>query len=94
MAEPSPGALLGESPGVEALAPPVASAEPVHATAELLSRLVDDLTTLIRSPEGRHSKRNLNAFTDALKRVDYVRPEGGYGGEARDSLEEQVADQA
>ncbi len=61
---------LGDSLGADLRAP--APPEPPRATRELLDRLVDDLTTLIRSPEGRWSKRNLNAFTDALKRVDYV----------------------
>lgn len=68
---------MGGNPGPEALAPPSATAP--HATAELLARLIDDLTTLVRSPEGRYSKRNLNAFVDALKRVDYVRPFEGFG---------------
>jgi hypothetical protein len=64
-----------------------------RASRELLDRLTDDLTALIRSPEGRWSKRNLNAFVDALKRVDYV-VLGGNDAEAGASLEEQVAAQA
>ncbi len=61
---------LGDSFGLEEREP--AFLEPAHADRQLLDRLIEDLTTLIRSPEGRWSKRNLNAFTDALKRVDYV----------------------
>ena len=78
MADLRPGAALGggESPGAVGL-DPKPSADPVHATAELLERLIEDLTVLIQTPEGRHSKRNHNAFVDALKRVDYVRPYEG-----------------
>lgn len=76
MAPQTPGAGLieaGASPGGPEAAPE-ASADLKHATAELLERLLDDLTFLVQTVEARHSKRNLNAFTDALKRVDYVRP--------------------
>jgi hypothetical protein len=65
-----------------------------RATKELLERVVDDLTFLVQTPEVRYSKRNLNAFVDALKRADYVRPWEGSDAEAGASLEEQVADQA
>jgi hypothetical protein len=83
----------GEAPGIGVLAP-LASADRPKATAELLLRLTEDLTVLIQTPEARTSKRDLNAFVDALKRVDYVWPrlEGGHG--AYQSLEEQVAGQA
>lgn len=65
-----------------------------RATRELLYRVVEDLTTLVQTPEVRYSKRNLNAFVDALKRADYVRPyEGGDEDAAGASLEEQIADQ-
>jgi hypothetical protein len=65
-----------------------------RATSERLERVVDDLTYLVQTPEVRYSKRNLNAFVDALKRADYVRPWEGSADEAGDSLEEQVAAQA
>ncbi len=77
----------------EALGRPPATPDGPPASRELLDRLISDLTALIRSPEGRWSKRNLNAFTDALKRVDYV-VLGGNDAEAGASLEEQVAAQA
>jgi hypothetical protein len=65
-----------------------------RATAERLERVVDDLTFLVQTPEVRYSKRNLNAFVDALKRADYVRPYEGGPDEEGTSLEEQIADQA
>ena len=60
---------LGDELGFVGFAPAPA---PAHADRQLLDRLIDDLTTLVASPEGRWSKRNLNAFVDALKRIDYV----------------------
>jgi hypothetical protein len=65
-----------------------------RATAERLERVVEDLTYLVQTPEVRYSKRNLNAFVDALKRADYVRPWRESDAETGASLEEQVADQA
>jgi hypothetical protein len=65
-----------------------------RATRDRLERVVDDLTFLVQTPEVRYSKRNLNAFVDALKRADYVRPYEGGPDEEGDSLEEQVAAQA
>jgi hypothetical protein len=78
-ADDRPGAQLvaselerEEAPASDALRP--ASAPAPRATAELLSRLIDDLTYLVQTPEAKHLKRNHSAFVDALKRVDYVRP--------------------
>lgn len=66
-----------------------------RATRDILDRVVADLTHLVQTPEVRYSKRNLNAFVDALKRADYVRPyEGDPDAEEGTSLEEQVAAQA
>ncbi len=79
VAEQRPGAALeplglerGDAPGPDVLPP---GPRPAHrATRELLNRLTEDLTILVQTPEGRWSKRSHNAFVDALKRLDYVRP--------------------
>lgn len=81
-ADDRPGAQLvaeglerEEAPASDGLRP--ASAPALHATAELLSRLIDDLTCLVQTPEVPVGSRNYSAFVDALKRVDQVRPYEG-----------------
>lgn len=76
MAAQTPGAGLfeaGESPGGPGLVLE-ATAGLKHASAELLERLIDDLTFLVQTVEGRFSRRNFDSFVDALKRVDQVQP--------------------